>query len=932
MAGNARGTAADETTASFSRESPGCAFEVYVEVVHPGTQSSEPAIRRKFPEDFQDEDTIKTIPKFCFPFCLDSVNQMEQNQNFTFVLTDINSKHRFGFCRLSSSLHTCYCILSYLPWFDVYYKLLNIVADYTIIGQEANFQDLLMSLHNLCIPEPGIPVHLAMRNLTEYFVAVDVNNMLQLYASMLYERRILICSSTLSTLTACVHGSAAMLYPMHWQHVYIPVLPHHLLDYCCAPMPYLIGVHSSLMEKVLGMAMEDIVILNVDTNTLQTPYNDLQCLPHDVVSSLKSRLRKFSTTPGDGVARAFLKSQAALFGSYRNALQIELVSELLNLTLQGKPITFNEETFVNHRLSAMRDFLQNAIQLQLFKQFIDGRLEILNSGEGFSDIFEEEINNGSFAGNDTSYYQWLITVKKGSGAILNTVKTKANPAMKTVYKFAKDHAKMGIKEMKSRLKHKENIDNGSGIIARDNDFFAIKLKNEGPTQTLDEHRMNWQFGLTQSPMLLKKNKSHESLESSHYLLQRYCSLKDVESKEEHDCNLGLESPSRLPENLSNGSVGANFFNCVDEHDSQPLPVAKSLEDLKSLQGYRQLQAKFSSQRKDLHFCEHSPTPPSLKLPNTDNKLMGIKSDKTEIPSWEPPTCKKTQSDKLLMQVNHHNSNSSGLKLQDSSSPGNITIPRPHGRKSAEFGTVLAPLIGQSQSKSSNEERTKTGGEDFQKALSKTTDMFNVAEDHMDLISLLDPFNKSPQTSSASTMDDMNIEMFSSSCKTIPPRAHPMIQPPFQPHNHISPTVFTQPVKISLPQIQYMSGGRRTPFNTVYEPPIGSYPHNPTQPQSFPAVSEVYKQQLPGRPTLSPSYRMGNSSSLLHSSTSNRAISGLTNSKSVASTANTLPRLIKIEEDIHKSQDLFGDLLTMIKPTTPLQNSIDQLQKRWETFD
>ncbi|OBS71091.1 hypothetical protein A6R68_00368, partial [Neotoma lepida] len=33
-------------------------------------------------------------------------------------------------------------------------------------------------------------------------------------------------------LTACIHGSAAMLYPMYWQHVYIPVLPPHLLDYC----------------------------------------------------------------------------------------------------------------------------------------------------------------------------------------------------------------------------------------------------------------------------------------------------------------------------------------------------------------------------------------------------------------------------------------------------------------------------------------------------------------------------------------------------------------------------------------------------------------------------------------------------------------------------------------------------------------------------
>lgn len=39
------------------------------------------------------------------------------------------------------------------------------------------------------------------RNLTEYFVAVDVNNMLQLYASMLHERRIIITSRKLSTVS-----------------------------------------------------------------------------------------------------------------------------------------------------------------------------------------------------------------------------------------------------------------------------------------------------------------------------------------------------------------------------------------------------------------------------------------------------------------------------------------------------------------------------------------------------------------------------------------------------------------------------------------------------------------------------------------------------------------------------------------------------------
>ncbi|MEQ2292749.1 hypothetical protein AMECASPLE_026074 [Ameca splendens] len=138
----------------------------------------------------------------------------------------------------------------YLPWFEVFYKLLNILADCTVKGKESQWQELLVSLHTLPIPEPRVPVHLGVhsyftvpdirelpsipenRNLTEYFVAVDVNNMLHLYASMLYERRILICCSKLSTLTACVHGSAAMLFPMYWQHVYIPVLPQHLLDYC----------------------------------------------------------------------------------------------------------------------------------------------------------------------------------------------------------------------------------------------------------------------------------------------------------------------------------------------------------------------------------------------------------------------------------------------------------------------------------------------------------------------------------------------------------------------------------------------------------------------------------------------------------------------------------------------------------------------------
>lgn len=454
------------TMDSRTRENPERTFDLILNVKCPASENEDPVVLWKFPEDFGDQEVLQSVPKFCFPFDVERVSQNQVGQHFTFVLTDIESKQRFGFCRLTSGGRICLCILSYLPWFEVYYKLLNTLADYLAKEQESDLNVTLKALYNHPVPKANSPVNLSVhsyfiapdvtglptipesRNLTEYFVAVDVNNMLQLYASMLHERRIIVTSSKLSTLTACLHGSAALLFPMFWQHIYIPVLPPHLLDYCCAPMPYLIGIHSSLLERVKNKSLEDVVMLNVDTNTLESPFNDLNNLPSDVVSALKSKLKKQSTATGDGVARAFLRAQAALFGSYRDALRYK----------PGEPITFCEESFVKHRSSLMKQFLETAVNLQLFKQFIDGRLAKLNAGRGFSDAFEEEITSGGFSGgNQRSYQQWVHTVKKG-GALFNSAMTRATPAVRTAYKFAKSHAKQGLKEVKSKLKHKENED------------------------------------------------------------------------------------------------------------------------------------------------------------------------------------------------------------------------------------------------------------------------------------------------------------------------------------------------------------------------------------------------------------------------------------------------------------------------------------------
>ncbi|XP_072319210.1 DENN domain-containing protein 1B isoform X2 [Eucyclogobius newberryi] len=458
------------------KQNPEQTFYWFFEATCPVTRDRDPDVQFMFPEDFADEESCQTLPRFCFPYDIQRARDGVAVQHFTFALTDLEGCQRFGFCRLANASQTCLCILSYLPWFEVFYKLLNNLADYLSKGQTNEARALLSELYKQPLPlmsgsvtlgmvlvstkvslhvglleaPKGVPYFIApdprslpsipeSRNLTELIVAVDVGNLLQIYASMLFERRILIFASKLSTLTSCVHALSAVLYPMYWQHIFIPVLPPHLLDYCCAPMPYLIGVHASLSEKVKSRGLEEVVILNVDTNTLETPFDDFKRIPPDMMSQLKMSLKRQAVSPGCGISRAFLKAQALLFGGYREALHT-----------QNGEFSFNEELFLDHKSTSMRQFLQSAVHLQFFKQFIDTRLDILNKGQELNDLFEEEIENCEASpGKSRSYQQLVGNIRKGGGALILNVKSNMK---------AKGFTKSGLKNL---LIHKSQIEEPS---------------------------------------------------------------------------------------------------------------------------------------------------------------------------------------------------------------------------------------------------------------------------------------------------------------------------------------------------------------------------------------------------------------------------------------------------------------------------------------
>lgn len=441
-------------------------FECFCEVVPPHPEK-ESWIIQKYPENYNDDELLKAVPKFTYPFKIENT----VIQHYSFVLTNSESKWTFGFCRHDPNSETAIVVLSYLPWHNDFFRFLDITAPLMHSTNTDDLREFLSTSYNIKIAEPGksfsifynkgdaiftidvpkpfqLPSIPENSNLTEYYNAVDTNNMITIFASMLFERRIIIKSKKLRRLSACVQSANDIIYPMTWQHIFIPILPMQFIDCLLAPMPFLIGVPEEVMKKVNRTDIGEVVILDADNNSIETPFDDLSCIPAEVIGPLKKQLKNKSTLLGDAVSRAFLRALVHLIGGYRDALKFQ----------PGRNVTFDEETFIQTRSASLKPFIKEMLNLQIFRQFIEERLTMLNNGLGFSDEFEVEtfkFSEKSSSKLKQQYKDWTSTMKKEGSAFFRSVKDKANPAVKNAVKTVKDGGK-GVKSaykgLRSRLK------------------------------------------------------------------------------------------------------------------------------------------------------------------------------------------------------------------------------------------------------------------------------------------------------------------------------------------------------------------------------------------------------------------------------------------------------------------------------------------------
>uniref|UniRef100_A0A8C1ZBS7 DENN/MADD domain containing 2C n=1 Tax=Cyprinus carpio TaxID=7962 RepID=A0A8C1ZBS7_CYPCA len=308
-------------------------------------------------------------------------------ETFSFVLTGEDGSRLFGYCRKilpsgkGKRLPEVHCIISRLGCFNLFSKILEEVerrreispalvhpfmhsvmeAPFPAPGRTITVKSFLPGSGNevltLCRPVDSRLEHVDFESLLQ---CLSVTRLLQVFASLLLERRVIFIADKLSVLSRCAHSALALLYPFTWQHTFVPVLPASMLDICCSPTPFVMGALSPSLPEVLDMPIEEVLIVDLCADKFVVQLGDEDCiLPRKLQAT--HHTCHLSTL----VSEAFVWFFVELVGHY---------SLYMSDTGPGGTRELQRDAFgKSHPSRGVRQFLQLFMDTQMFAGFIHDR-------------------------------------------------------------------------------------------------------------------------------------------------------------------------------------------------------------------------------------------------------------------------------------------------------------------------------------------------------------------------------------------------------------------------------------------------------------------------------------------------------------------------------------------------------------------------------
>ncbi|KAH0788202.1 DENN domain-containing protein 1B isoform X2 [Histomonas meleagridis] len=329
-----------------------------------------------FPENAP-QTNQQPLWKFCFP--LTSILDYGDCAQacFTIYLSSVNSEPTFGYVKIksiTSDNQIAYCLLS--SFFDPpkYFHIINLyLQNPPKAGLDLlkRFRQPSLQLKNLDANENN----LLSTFLTELFQTIDPYLVGTILTSIVLDNKIIVISSDLSKVSRTCFALLSLIHPIPWPGVFIPVLPHHLIDTLFAPFPYIIGIHSSLSNVLQSPEMDDHVFINVDTSMAAARP------PFSFPARVEKDIDTFSKTIRES------KLDPVVIRAQCNKLILNVISAGLNLRTTAPKRLFNEWDKLRKLTSFSELFVQQTAQSQTILQLMRD-IENGPGGEIYSAFWE----------------------------------------------------------------------------------------------------------------------------------------------------------------------------------------------------------------------------------------------------------------------------------------------------------------------------------------------------------------------------------------------------------------------------------------------------------------------------------------------------------------------------------------------------------------
>ena len=356
-----------------------------------------------------------------------------------------------------------------------------------------------------------------------------------LFVALLFERRIVLTSKSLSKLSRATHAANRMVFPLKWQHVFLPLVPAGLMDYLTAPMPFVVGLPLQLMSAYEKVPKEEVFLLNLDDGSYTYFEEDFELVPKRIANKLQKTLESerelgrrehrrrrrrhlqnlplleepqprvtlsaatTTTTMEEVISKAFRTFLSSAFGSYPRFVKSVALERPPPEAISNDGLWLDQDAFVegapNHRTRLFRVSLRHT---QMYEVFVRDRLRACaiaaRSGKAQfgSDVKDEDLDEESalaafgseFQKEAKHVYRETQRIAKISAIETQRIAKISAIGMRKGAKLVKEKFSTSLDAFKERRQRMKNLSSESLEVANTAEGGDLEWKRIDKTTTM----------------------------------------------------------------------------------------------------------------------------------------------------------------------------------------------------------------------------------------------------------------------------------------------------------------------------------------------------------------------------------------------------------------------------------------------------------------